>query len=347
MGLFDDILHDNESLFINEQALDYDYVPKEIPHRENQQHYIAEVIKPLFQKKSGRNLFIFGAPGIGKTVAVKHVLRELEEKTDDIFTVYVNCWKKDTSYKILMDICEQLNYKWVHNKRTDELMKVVSDIVNKKSVVVVLDEVDRVKELDIIYNFSEDFYKKCILMIGNNPEWITSLDDRIRSRLNADILEFQEYNQEETFDIIKQRSEFAFVENAVDPAILELVSNKAFQSGDVRTGIFLLRESGNIAEMKASRKVLIEHCEKAIEKMDNFKIKKVEEFDDEEKKILELIKENSGLSIKELFDLYSGSVSYRTFHRKIEELDKNKMISLGELRDKSRIVNYNKKLSEF
>ncbi len=347
MGLFDDILHDNESLFINEQALDYDYVPKEIPHRENQQHYIAEVIKPLFQRKSGRNLFITGVPGIGKTVAVKHVLRELEEKTDDIFTVYINCWKKDTSYKILLDICEQLNYKWIHNKRTDELMKIVSDLVNKKSVVVVLDEVDRVKELDILYNFSEDFYKKCILMIANNGDWIINLDERIKSRLNVDILEFKSYNYNETFDILKQRANYAFVENVVDEKVIELTASKAFENGDVRTGIFLLRESGNVAEMKASRNILVEHCEKAIEKMNNFKIKNVDEFGEEEKKILELIKENSGLTIKELFDLYSGGVSYRTFHRKIEELDKNNMISLGELKDKSKVVNYNKKLSEF
>ncbi|MBT3690693.1 AAA family ATPase [Candidatus Woesearchaeota archaeon] len=348
MGLFDDILHNDESLFINEQALDYDYVPKKIPHRENQQHYIADVIKPLFQKKSGRNLFIFGAPGIGKTVAIKHVLRELEEKTEEIITVYVNCWKKDTSYKILIDICGQLNYKWVHNKRTDELMKIVSEIINKKSVVVVLDEVDRVKDLDILYNFSEDFYKKCILMIANDHDWIVNLDSRIKSRLNSDVLEFKAYNYDETLDILKHRAGYAFVPDSVEREVLELVASKAFDNGDVRTGIFLLRESGNIAEMKASRKISVEHCEKAIEKMDSsFKIKKVEDFGDEERKILDLIKENSGLTIKELFGLYPGSVSYRTFHRKLEELDKNKMISLGEMREKSKIVNYNKKLSEF
>jgi archaeal cell division control protein 6 len=347
MGLFDDILHNDESLFINEQALDYDYVPRIIPHRENQQHYIADVIKPLFQKKSGRNLFISGAPGIGKTVAIKHVLRELNDKTDDIITVYVNCWKKDTSYKILMDICEQLNYKWVHNKRTDELMKVVSDIVNKKSVVIVLDEVDRVKELDILYSFSEDFYKKCILMIANDSEWLIKLDERIKSRLTPDSLEFKKYNYEEGLDILKQRSQYAFVPDCVEKGVLELVASNAFEKGDIRTGIFLLKESGNIAEMKASRKIMVEHCEKAIEKLDSFKIKKQEDFGIEEIKILELVKENSGLTIKELFGVYSGEISYRTFHRKLEELDKNNMISLGERKDKSIVVNYTKKLSEF
>ena len=194
MGLFDNILHDNESLFIDEIALDYDYIPKELPHRENQQHYIAECIKPLFQKKSGRNLFVFGSPGIGKTVAAKHVLRKLNEKTDDIRTIYVNCWKKDTSYKILLELCEQLNYKWTQNKRTDELMKIVTEIVNDKPIVIILDEVDRVKELDILYNFSEEFYKKSLIMIANNRDWLIKLDSRIKSRLelNKTLIELDE-----------------------------------------------------------------------------------------------------------------------------------------------------------
>jgi cell division control protein 6 len=347
MGLFDNILHDDESLFINRDSLEYDYVPKEIPHRENQQHYIADIIKPLFQKKSGRNLFICGAPGIGKSVAINFVLRELKEKTDEIYSIYINCWKKDTSYKILLDICEQLNYKWVHNKRTDELIKVVSEIVNKKAVVIVLDEVDRVKELDILYTFSEDFLRKSIIMIANDSEWIVHLDERIKSRLNVENLKFNQYKYSEIFDILKYRIDYAFSPNVVDNSILELVSEKSFEYGDIRKGIFLLRESGDIAETKASRKILIEHCKKAIEKSEDFKIKKKEDFGTEEQKILKLIKENSGVTIKDLFELYSGDISYRTFHRKIEELNKNNMISFGEKEGKSISVHYTKKLDEF
>ena len=184
-------------------------------------------------------------------------------------------------------------------------------------------------------------------MIANDSDWLVNLDERIKSRLNVDVLEFKAYNYDETLDILKERVSYAFVPDVVDSGVVELVSERAFENGDVRTGIFLLRECGNVAEMKASRKILVEHCRKAIEKLDNFKIKKIGDFGEEEGKILELVKENSGLTIRELFDLYAGEVSYRTFHRKIEELDKNNMISLGELKDKSKVVNYTKKLSEF
>ena len=84
MGMFKDMLSSDQTLFKNTIALDYDFIPKLIPYRENEQKSIAYCIKPLFQGINGRNVLIYGAPGIGKTVACKHVLNELEEETDDI-----------------------------------------------------------------------------------------------------------------------------------------------------------------------------------------------------------------------------------------------------------------------
>ena len=82
MALFKDMLKAGESIIRDEIVLDYSFIPKLIPFREQQQKYIAGCIKPLFQKRNGKNLFIFGPPGIGKTAAAKHVLRELEEGLD-------------------------------------------------------------------------------------------------------------------------------------------------------------------------------------------------------------------------------------------------------------------------
>ena len=82
--MFDDMLSSDESLFLDTVALDYDYVPKLIPHRENEQRYAATCMKPLFSKRNGKNLLIHGISGVGKTVACKHILQELEEQTDEL-----------------------------------------------------------------------------------------------------------------------------------------------------------------------------------------------------------------------------------------------------------------------
>src|SRR3989338_1441727 len=97
---FFDNLGDWESIFKNEDALDLDWVPKLMPFREQQQFHIANCIKPLLQGRNGRNLFIYGAPGVGKTSATRWVLRDLEETSENIYIIYLNCWQKNTSYKI-------------------------------------------------------------------------------------------------------------------------------------------------------------------------------------------------------------------------------------------------------
>ena len=89
MGLFENILSDSDSLIRYEDALDYEFMPKVLKFREQEQQYLATAIKPLFNNRSGRNLLIYGPPGIGKTLAVKHVLNELEEETEDIQTIFV------------------------------------------------------------------------------------------------------------------------------------------------------------------------------------------------------------------------------------------------------------------
>ena len=92
-----DFLQGDESIFLNDIALDYNFIPSVLLHREGQQAYIGNCIKLLEQNKNGRNLFIFGDPGIGKTLATRYVLKQVEENSDEIMPVYINCWKKITT----------------------------------------------------------------------------------------------------------------------------------------------------------------------------------------------------------------------------------------------------------
>ncbi len=348
MNLFDKYLEESESLFIDEISLDPDFIPKEIPHRENQQHYIAECISPLFQKRSGKNLLITGKPGIGKTLAIKHIFMELESKTDEITPIYINCWKKDSSFKILNEIADQINYKWTHNKRTDELMKIISDILNKKSVVFCLDEIDKVREIDILYSITEDIPKKTILLITNDHEWISKLDQRIRSRLSLEHLDFHPYTYGETKSILKMRKDLAFQRNIFNQDALELITNKTFALKDIRTGLALLKESGNIAERKLSKQINMEHTTEAINKLLETEKK---DLTPEEKNILDIAKNNSGKTIKEIYDIYvkqGGDKTYTTLYRKLSDLQKNAMLDIKNIGGtSSSTVHYRKKLTDF
>jgi cell division control protein 6 len=330
MGLFDNMLKAGESLIRNEEALDFEFLPKILPFREKEQRFIAESIKPLFQNRNGRNVVMYGPPGIGKTAAARHVIRELEEQTDDIYPVYINCWQNNTSYKVMVEICEHLGYRLVQNKKTVDLYKVVASMVNKKCAVFIFDEIDKAEEYDFLYFILEDIYKKSICLITNFKEWVATLDSRIKSRLMAEMLEFKQYSEHETKEIMKQRASYAFPAGVWEDSAFERVAKKTYEIRDIRTGLFLMRESALIAEEQSRKKITLPDVEKAITKLENFTIKNSKELDEDTRFILTIVKENSGKKIGDLYKIYQdkgGKHTYKTFQRKIEELDKSRFIA--------------------
>ncbi|MBS3111955.1 AAA family ATPase [Candidatus Woesearchaeota archaeon] len=357
MGLFSDILKSDETLFKNPVALEFSFQPKLIKYREEKQHYIASCIKPLLQERDGRNLIITGKPGVGKTVCLKHVLGELEEEySEEIFCIYVNCWKKDSPFKMVSEICEQVGYKWVHNKRIDELIKAAATIINKKSAVFVFDEIDKLQDHLVIYNLLEEIYKKSLILITNDDGFLSKLDQRVKSRLMPNTLKFEPYSLIQTSGILKQRVEWAFYEEVFNEEILELISKKTFENEDIRLGLFLLKESAEMAEGFAKRKVELDHVNQSLEKINEFKTKDLNYLDKKKQYLLELVKKNNGKTINEIFKIYQdegGSQTYRTFHRKVKDLESKKLLQLKEEFRGSfgrvTIVEYdtNKKINEF
>ena len=96
---------------------------------------------------------------------------------------------------------------------------------------------------------------------------------------------------------------------------------------------------------------------KAIQKLDEYHIKKSTDLEDETKNILDIIKKNNNKKIGTLFDLYlasGGSLSYKSFQRRIIKLEKDKFITVtktmgGEEGNTSiiKLATPNKKLSDF
>ncbi|MCF7862322.1 AAA family ATPase [Candidatus Woesearchaeota archaeon] len=331
MSLFKDMLKDNETIFKNPIALDYDFVPKIIQFRENEQQYIATCVKPLFLKRNGKNLLIYGAPGIGKTVATKHVLEQLEEETEEIMGVYINCWQKNTSYKIFSEMCSQLGYKFTQNKKTDELFGVIKNIVNKKSAVFIFDEIDKLEENDFLYMILEEIYRSCIILITNFKEWAVDMDTRIKSRLTPESLEFKAYNGSEIQSILKDRISYAFYEGVWTDEALSLASQKTVDLGDIRSGLYILKEAGDSAEMRSSRQVIEEDVQKAIKKLDEFTIKKSTDLETDSQLVLEIVRDNTGKKIGDLYKIYKtkgGQGIYKTFQRRIAKLEQNKFIEV-------------------
>ena len=125
---------------------------------------------------------------------------------------------------------------------------------------------------------------------------------------------------------------------------------------DIRTGLYLMKQSGVIAEDKSSRNIRVEHAQLALEKIKDFSIKSPEELAADEQLILDLVRKNSGKRIGDFFKMYQqngGNLVYKSFQRKIGKLEKNKFIvvekTAGGNEGNTTIIKHNseKKLTEF
>ena len=263
----EDMLTDEESLFTSPGILDIEYLPRLLPYREEQQKYLADCIKRL--PSLGTNVLIHGPPGIGKTACVMWVFRELKEAEDlDVFPVYINCWNDSSLDKIVFNICRQLGINTAYRSPEELLSIVMHNLRSKKAVAFAFDEIDRMQDQSLLYHFIEGIPHKSIFLISAKKDWLAHLDNRVRSRLMPEAIEFKQYNHEQTRGILEERKNYAFVPGAWENDAFGLVVKKCFEIGDIRTGLAMLKASGLAAERDVSRKITKVHALKAMEKLE-------------------------------------------------------------------------------
>ena len=359
MSSFNFLSH-NQTIFSNSDALDTDFIPKILPHREDQQRSIAESIAPLLKNRSGPSLILQGPAGVGKSVSAKRVLMDLEELDDaiDISKVYINCWKANTTYKVMTEIAHQIGFKFTHNLKTNEIInKIIEKLEKRKGVVIILDEADKADDYDFLYHILENLNRKTLILITNDEKWSKKIDFRIASRLTPEIINYSEYTSNQIFDILKERIKYAFYQNVWSEDLIEQVASTSSKFKDIRIAIKLVKQIGEVAENESSKKIEINHLTKAISKIPDFKIKSSKDFNETENFVRKICEENSGKTTGELFSIYSkrgGKKSEKTFKRVLDTLEKKRIITQrmtsGGFRGRSSIIKYNsieKKITDY
>lgn len=257
------------SLLVNPAILEQTFLPRLLPYREEQHRYLADCIKPLMNGRSGMNLLITGGVGIGKTACVRFILRMLTEETDNIMPIYVNCWKRDTTPKIVNDIADQMGIKTVEKASADEIFdKLIEKFSKCDGVVFAFDEIDRVTDFDFLYRILEDVPRKTVFLITNVNDWVAKVDRRLMSRLTPDRVEFKPYKFEEVRGVLFERQRYAFAPNAWEYEAFENVIRKTFLIKDIRSGLFLMKTAAEIAETRNATRIGIDDVANAIEKLD-------------------------------------------------------------------------------
>jgi len=287
---FEEFLH-KESLFVDKRVLSSSYVPETIHHRDVEVKKVASILAPALKQEKPSNLFIYGGTGTGKTLIVKHVVKNMEEvsinKNIPFKVLYTNCKLKkvaDTEYRLIAQLAGFFGKSIPPTGLpTDEVYKIFYGAIEQQKgvVLLVLDEIDQLIKRagdNILYNLTrinEELINSQISLVGisNDITFMENIDSRVKSSLSEEDILFPPYNAFEIQNILKERAKIAFKENIIEQGAIEkCAAYVAREHGDVRRAIELLRVAGEIAERAKNKTLLTEHIDEADKKLEREKI---------------------------------------------------------------------------
>ena len=261
-------------IFANREVLSPHYIPKKLISRAKEINSIERALAPSLKGERGRNLFIYGKTGTGKTSCTKYVLDEVKGIPNTKAKIsYINCKIYNSRYRVLNKVVS--DHLPTYAKRgygTVDLYEKLTNWIEEdnKILVAILDEVDVVKDLDdLIYTLTRinsDIKAGGVTIIGisNRVSFKESLDPRSLSTLYETELVFPPYYATELYEIIRDRTMTGFKSNAITDEILHFIAaTAAKEGGDARLSLKILSKAGELAEEKEQEKISMKEAEEA------------------------------------------------------------------------------------
>lgn len=173
-----------------------DYLPEIVLHRDKQIKEIKQVFKNFKKFEMGTNLIILGVTGSGKTTIIKRIIQ------DENSSIYVSCAETQTPFKTIKAICN-LNIK-THG----ELLEKTIEKLRKNPKILIIDEFDKVKNLNQLSNDLNTIYRKTmipIILITLKRNIIEQMPSDVRKTLFFEKVKLPSYNANELKDILESR----------------------------------------------------------------------------------------------------------------------------------------------
>lgn len=335
-----------KGVFRNEDAFNPEFLPEQVVGREKETREIAFNLKPVGEKRRPTSMVLYGPPGTGKTCCARHVLKELTEYTQRAEPIYINCWRHSTRTAVLSEILGKFDA--IMPRRgisSEELLQRAVELMKKsgKIPIIVLDEADALideEEGGIFYDLlrmgETEKLNVGVIAITNREDMLSLLDRRIRSSLMQAEVEFKRYTPGELKEILRERAKVGLVPGSWDEEALGVCAAFAGKNGgDARVGITLLWLAGRRAEAGSGRITVKEVEESKNKVLQEIKEKKAELLDENDRELLDFIKERKKATSGEIYSAFKG-VSERAIREHLGKLGSMGLLESEFIREEGK-----------
>jgi len=276
------------SIFINQQILSPDFIPKELPHREKEILKLGAILVPSLKNLKCSNSCIYGKKGTGKTLVSRYVLGRLFEKSQELGknlkVCYLNCKTTNTEYRIFSAMCSAIGVKVPFTGlATSEIIDRFKEGLESLAgtFIGILDEIDSLSGKrgdELLYQLTridEEIRKSSVILvlIWDTLDFKGMLSSSVLSSLSGEEILFEPYNKEQLYNILLQRVELAFKKGTIPETTLRLIATAAH--GNAQRAINLLQFSAQIAERKGAKVISKNNIKEAQRKIKCDRVKQV------------------------------------------------------------------------
>ena len=270
------------NLFKDESVFEISYIPAKIKHRNAELMLLSNIFIRLIERpfEVSKKVLIEGPIGIGKTLVsqkFKNMLEESVQKRNlNVKCISINCREEKTSYKAMRSIMAKLNQPVPERGLSpEELFGRFKEHLKSTEtyVLLIMDELDHLiqQNFELIYSLTRfndsDFSdKQYVSLIGivRDVALLKNLDNSTLSSLQGNIITLKRYNEQQIKEILEDRIALGFKLGVISDELIQVIIDNIRNSGDIRTGLNILKNAGKIAEYYNEKEIKITHIREAM-----------------------------------------------------------------------------------
>jgi cell division control protein 6 len=272
-------------VFKDESKLDINYVPRRLPHREEEHRLLMEFFNFLlrFPERMAQRVIITGDVGTGKTVLAQRfgtdITSEANKQGVNLRYIHVNC--REYRGKLFLILQHALTaFRPTFPSRgysAEEILRIFMQALDEDNafVILTLDEFDTLIEKEgseAVYTLTRlqemrtgKPQRLSLISVMRDLKSTERLDASARSTLQRNVIRLERYLKDQLVDILNDRVAMAFEPSTVSEDVVDLVAELAVsESGNARFAIELLWRAGKYADAEDAGQVEPECVRKAV-----------------------------------------------------------------------------------